>query len=420
MFGQKSPAVLVVGAGPVGLLAALSLVRQGARVDIIDEAEHIGDVDSRAPSDDVVVLSPSSLALLDQARITSELLDSSQRVSSLELYDREQLIAEVSFSRWAADLGLAFPFVAVASRIQLEALLRAALERHHVKVRSGWRLALMEQGAARTRVLLERLGRESTGYATLHTELVVEKSEELEPRFVIAAECRAVPIYRQLGIELRDLGKRTLYAVFDGKNPAPADRARLVRGEQIEAAFWPRRDDRLRCVLDLGNVASDDWFPPAREAIHAEASELVALSRFEGRLTTLLAERAPALAMRMTGLELRALFSTRPRLASEFGRGRIWLAGAAAHSAAPLAAQTSNGGLREAVELAKRCARALTRDDPSEALGDAHREAALDWEPLLAPPRPSAHMTPLHALLGRASAGLAASRTERDALFAQL
>ena len=32
--------VLVVGAGPVGMVAALRLVREGVRVQVIDEAEH--------------------------------------------------------------------------------------------------------------------------------------------------------------------------------------------------------------------------------------------------------------------------------------------------------------------------------------------------------------------------------------------
>ena len=38
MFGKEKPEVLVVGAGPVGLIAALTLVRRGAHVLIADQA----------------------------------------------------------------------------------------------------------------------------------------------------------------------------------------------------------------------------------------------------------------------------------------------------------------------------------------------------------------------------------------------
>jgi 2-polyprenyl-6-methoxyphenol hydroxylase-like FAD-dependent oxidoreductase len=378
--------------------------------------------------------------LLEECQLVQGLGVYERKAFDRERFDGQRRIAEISFARWAADLGFAFPFVAVASRIQLETLLRAALARHRVKVRDGWRLAVLEQGTARTRVLLERLGRESTGYATLHTELVVEKSEELEPSFVIGTEGRTVPVYRQLGIELEELGKRTTYAVLDGKRakeaPSEPENARLVHGDQTEAAFWPRRNDGLRCIVDLGTLDVDavDSGVAARgivargaavalgaEPINAQTEELVALSGFEpGRLTTLLAERAPWLEARAGGLEPRTLFSMQARLASELGRGRIWLAGPAAHSGAPLAAQSSNGGLREAARLTELFAGALTREEPLHALEDYNRQSLRQWQQLLADPQPGADVAPLRATLERMSAGLVASLVEREALLAQL
>ena len=37
MFGRQKPEVLVVGAGPVGLCAALALAKKGIRVTIVDK-----------------------------------------------------------------------------------------------------------------------------------------------------------------------------------------------------------------------------------------------------------------------------------------------------------------------------------------------------------------------------------------------
>src|SRR4051812_41167938 len=89
MFGRKSPAVLVAGAGPVGLFAALCLARHGIHVEIIDEAEEVDKTGGHVPPDDVVILSPGSLALLDYAQLATELLEGCQQVSSVGLYDEE-------------------------------------------------------------------------------------------------------------------------------------------------------------------------------------------------------------------------------------------------------------------------------------------------------------------------------------------
>ncbi len=42
MFGRANPEVLVVGAGPVGLFAALALAKQGIQVAIVDREWRTG------------------------------------------------------------------------------------------------------------------------------------------------------------------------------------------------------------------------------------------------------------------------------------------------------------------------------------------------------------------------------------------
>ena len=41
MFGKKKPEVLIVGAGPVGLFAAVALAKRGIPVQIVDKVQQM-------------------------------------------------------------------------------------------------------------------------------------------------------------------------------------------------------------------------------------------------------------------------------------------------------------------------------------------------------------------------------------------
>ena len=68
MSASQHPPVLIVGAGPTGLAAALFLTELGVAVRIVDQAPE-PDLMSRA-----LVVNPRSLELLKKSGITAELL----------------------------------------------------------------------------------------------------------------------------------------------------------------------------------------------------------------------------------------------------------------------------------------------------------------------------------------------------------
>ena len=70
------------------------------------------------------------------------------------------------------------------------------------------------------------------------------------------------------------------------------------------------------------------------------------------RLELLIAARAPWYAARPTQIYWSTLGLFERRLTRSFGEGRVWLAGDAAHQAAPVGVHSMNSGLVEARELA--------------------------------------------------------------------
>jgi 2-polyprenyl-6-methoxyphenol hydroxylase-like FAD-dependent oxidoreductase len=79
---KQSIDALVVGAGPVGLAAALTLVRDGhRRIEIIDEAEQ------RTGLSYALALQPATLATLDGLGVAAALLARGNRIERVALYD---------------------------------------------------------------------------------------------------------------------------------------------------------------------------------------------------------------------------------------------------------------------------------------------------------------------------------------------
>jgi 2-polyprenyl-6-methoxyphenol hydroxylase-like FAD-dependent oxidoreductase len=84
--------VLVVGAGPTGLTAAVELARRGVEVDVIDKRGEASTW-SRA-----VGIQPLSLELLKPSGVTDMLLTEGIKFQSTKFYRGKKLLSNISFS----------------------------------------------------------------------------------------------------------------------------------------------------------------------------------------------------------------------------------------------------------------------------------------------------------------------------------
>jgi 2-polyprenyl-6-methoxyphenol hydroxylase-like FAD-dependent oxidoreductase len=99
-----------------------------------------------------------------------------------------------------------------------------------------------------------------------------------------------------------------------------------------------------------------------------------------GRLEQLIAARAPWWNARPTQIYWSTLALFEGRLARSFGKGGVWLAGDAAHLAAPVGVQSLNSGLVEARELATRMKRILREGGTASLLEEFATEARENWQ----------------------------------------
>ncbi len=342
MFGKKKPDVLIVGAGPVGLVAANTLARRGVRVRIIDEAwrstRHTYGL----------ALHPDAMKLLKELEVIEPILQEAYRVNSLGLYGGTERRAQLDL----AAVDESFPFVAVFPQSLLEKLLTEALAKHHVKVEWNHRMARIETADDQVQVTIDKLEKEAVGYAASHTAWVIAKTKDYRLPFVIGTDGHRSLVRRQLGLEFPEVGKAQHFAVFEfSTNFDLEQEMRVVLNPTNANVAWPLPDGRCRWSFELpGYDHSEQERKKHRPIVELGGAHYPMLG--EDNLRSLLAERAPWFTGEIGEIIWSLVVRFERRLAEGFGSSRVWLAGDAGHMTSPVGVQSMNIGLREAHELA--------------------------------------------------------------------
>ncbi|HEX6199471.1 MAG TPA: FAD-dependent monooxygenase, partial [Thermoanaerobaculia bacterium] len=248
MARKHETEVLVAGAGPVGMLAALALAERGVDVEVVDEEWR------PAARSYALALHPATLELLDEAGLARDLFEEGHRVGRVAFYEGAERRAELSL----ADLPGAFPFLLVLPQRTLERTLEERLAARGVKVRWNHRLADLTLDGDRPTATVERLAKESTGYSVATTVWVVEAESTVVARAVVGADGHRSRVRRALGAELEEVGEPELYAVFEFTSDAPAlDEVRVVLDEHGTSVLWPLGGERFRWSFQVESSTVD-------------------------------------------------------------------------------------------------------------------------------------------------------------------
>jgi 2-polyprenyl-6-methoxyphenol hydroxylase-like FAD-dependent oxidoreductase len=361
------PEVLVVGAGPVGLFAALSLAELGIRVQIVDQERR------PAARSYALALHPQSLRLLDEAGLADELLPMAHRVSSMAFYEGPERQAAVDFSV----LPWALPCVAVLPQQILEGALESRLLRRGIPVLWNHRVSeiTLTQGAVVAEV--ERLERGAVDQAT------VKERFDVRADFVLDADGHCSQIRKSIAEPFEEMGPAELFAIFEVTASGPAEHeAKVVFQDGKASVLWPLGGRRFRWSLEI-----EDWEGFEEPRFKSRHFPRVDDDPFpylvREKLHELLAERAPWFVNDIGEIVWSMAVRFERRLAGRFSRGRVWLAGDAAHLASPIGAQSMNGGLSEARDLASRLASILREDYPLSVLDRFEDSRRTEWRRLL-------------------------------------
>jgi 2-polyprenyl-6-methoxyphenol hydroxylase-like FAD-dependent oxidoreductase len=354
MFRQSDPEVLVVGAGPVGLVTALFLQRYGVRVEIVD-------MHQRAHQNSyALAIHPRTLEVLDEAGLSEPLIAAGRKLTKIAFYEGHNRRAEIDYSRLASR----HPYLVVVRQSLLERAAEKALRASKLAVRWGHRLESLAPNGGSVRAEVAKLDQVTSGYAVARSEWIVVRSRTIQPAYVVGADGYDSAVRRMVGIDMAEHGTGQLFAVYEieatGELPAEG---RVILDRDLTSVYWPLEQGRCRWGFQIHNVEE-----------YATSIE---------RLQQLLAARAPWFTARPDRVywSTRALFES--RLTRSFGDGRVWLVGDAAHQAPPVGVHSMNLGLAEAHDLAARISRIRRADESSSLLQEFATDAHDTWEGLL-------------------------------------
>ena len=354
MFRHPDPEVLVVGAGPVGLVAALFLQQHGIRVEIVDTNQRTTQYSY------ALAIHPSTLRILDEAGLSEGLIAAGRKLTKVAYYEGRERRAEIDYSVLATK----HPYLLVVRQSLLERAAEEALHQKKLKVLWGHRLQSLTMDGGTIGAEVAKLDQVATGYPVARTESLVARSETIRPTYVIGADGFDSAVRRMAGIEMAEHGGGQIFSIYEievtGELP---DEVRVILDPDLTSVYWPLEEGRCRWGFQIPDAAG-----------HLPSMQ---------RLAQLIAARAPWYTARPTQIYWSTLAVFEWRLTRSLGKGGVWLAGDAAHHAAPVGVQSMNSGLVEARELAARIAQIQHAGGASSLLEDFATETHEAWQWLL-------------------------------------
>lgn len=338
--------VLVVGAGPVGLLAALRLREQGIAVRVVEQQSEL------STRSFPVVLHPQSLRLLSELGLSAALFWRGRPVTRLAVYTEYERRAVLDLPKVR---GVAPGLLTLPQDVLRQALVNA-LARSGVTIEYDTRLAMLAQDE---RAVWGRLVRDHSASRGSGAPPV----DAFDADYVIGADGYESTVREALGLRLVEHGALSSFAFFDATTHRAGREAQLALSEDYANAVYPLQDGVARFSFQM-----------ARSLHRGTDPQL---------LRELVAARLPWYAAEIERCTWSGVAEFRRALCDRFGLGRVWLAGEAAHLTGPLGVQSLNVGLDEANELALRMADALRHPQRASFGEDYEAKRLLQWRELL-------------------------------------
>jgi len=308
-------AVLVVGAGPVGLTLAAELARRGVPSRIIDQS--VGP----STTSKAIAIRPRTLEIFRQMGVIDEVLSRGFMVGAGNFYCNGRLLSRLDFH----ELDSPYRFIVDLPQNETEQVLLEHLARYGLAVERETRLLKIEQDEEGVTVEAAR----TTGAETFRCS------------YVVGCDGAYSTVRHGLGLGFTAAATPELLALADAEIDWMYQHELHVfmHSDGVLVCF-PLPGGRFRLIADVTS-----------EELACEGGNDRPLKATPERLREIMRRRADAEA-KITDISWLAGFRIRRQIVERYGEGRVFLAGDAAHVPSPAGGQGMNTGIQDVCNLA--------------------------------------------------------------------
>jgi 2-polyprenyl-6-methoxyphenol hydroxylase-like FAD-dependent oxidoreductase len=319
--------VLVVGAGPTGTALAIDLARRGVGVRII-EREATTFSGSRAKG-----LQPRSLEVLEDLGVREQVIAAGGDYPLLGIHVGPLTAPWRMIRRARPSEDRPWPNTWMVPQVRTDAILHARLAELGGQVEFGAELLDVRQDV----------------HSVVANVRVEGREKQVVARYLVGADGGASRVRGAMGIG------------FAGETD-DGDRWIIVDAETTGLSrsrwhVWPGRGGKMTAACPLPHTPLFQWM------LRIDIDEPVDLDA--AALQRRIGERTGNARIRLGSIQWRTLFRPNIRLAECYRRGRVFLAGDAAHVHTPSGGQGLNTGLQDAYNLGWKLGQVLAGADDS-------------------------------------------------------
>ncbi|WNV85310.1 FAD-dependent monooxygenase [Umezawaea sp. Da 62-37] len=349
-MSNETTRVLVVGAGPVGMVCALALNRRGIPVTVL-ESEPAPVRDQRAAT-----IHPSTLEMLDALGVTEKIRADSLLSSTYRFHDRPtgEVVAEFDLGRLKDEVR--FPYVLQYEQYKLTA---AIAEEYANESDFDVRFSHTVTGLTET----------ASGVEVEYTSPA--GAERMAAAYVVGCDGGRSTVRKLAGVDFEGFTYPERFIKI-----ATSFDLRTVKPDLAFRNYFSDPDEWANVFKVRGETPEGLWrviLPIGHDEDDATA---LSPARVEQRLQKFLPKSGSY------DVEYRNVYPVSQRVAATFRQGRVLLAGDSAHVNNPIGGMGMNGGIHDAVNLTEKLAKVIAGeagDDLLDLYSRQRRHAAVNY-----------------------------------------
>ena len=341
--GKRDADVIVIGAGPTGLLAAALLTRYGVSARILDKNP------SQAKESRAFAVQARTMELFQSLGLAEAFLDTGVLATGAQVYVDGEPAAGFDLDDLGRD-DTPFPLLLVVPQSETEAILANDLSGLGLTVERSVEATSLEQ--------------DSDG-VVVHAHGPSGEAVALRASYVIGADGAHSMVRKALGLTFEGAAYPQAFLLADCKVEWPIEHARLK-------VFLHRNDFAIFIPMkgrDYARIIASDVAVPPDPSLASQGSSPLQLSEVEAAL-----RRASTLDVTLSNPRWTSRYRVHHRGVNAYRRGRAFVAGDAAHIHSPAGGQGMNTGLQDVANLAWKLALVLKGHAPSSLLDTYDQE----------------------------------------------